>query len=196
MIEELKVIFQYQGNKIIIQCRGDEKMKEIADRFKTKMLLNSNNLFFLCHGTYLNLESTLNEEIKKEDNNEMTVVVQDNENSVNNNINETAKSQNIICPIWKEICRICIVNYKIILFECKNGHKTNNILLEEFDNKQQINEYLITCDDCNNENKGSSYNHTFFKCLTCKKKLGSLCKEKHKKQNHNIIDYGKKDYIC
>ena len=196
MIEELKVIFQYQGNRIIIQCRGDEKMKEIAARFKTKMGLNSNDLFFLCHGNDLNLDSTFNEEIKEEDNNEMTVVVQDNENSVNNNIIETTKSQNIICPICKEICRICIVNYKIILFECKNGHKTNNILLEEFDNKQQINEYLITCDDCNNENKGSSYNHKFFKCLTCKKKLGTLCKEKHKKQNHNTVDYEQKDYIC
>jgi hypothetical protein len=67
MTEELKVNFQYQGNKIIIQCRGDEKMKDIAGRFKTKIGLNSNDLIFLCHGTNLNLESTFNEEIKDED---------------------------------------------------------------------------------------------------------------------------------
>jgi surface protein len=196
MTEELKVNFQYQGNKIIIQCRGDEKMKDIAGRFKTKIGLNSNDLIFLCHGTNLNLESTFNEEIKDEDkkNNEINVVVEKNDNSLDNN--ETIKSKNIICPICKENCRMCIINYKIILFECKNGHKTNNILLEEFDNKQQINEYYITCDDCDHENKGSSYNHKFFKCLTCKKKLGILCKEKHRKEEHKIIEYDKKDYIC
>ena len=196
MTEELKVNFQYQGNKIIIQCRGDEKMKDIVGRFKTKIGLNSNDLIFLCHGTNLNFESTFNEEIKDEDkkNNEINVVVEKNDNSLDNN--ETIKSKNIICPICKENCRMCIINYKIILFECKNGHKTNNILLEEFDNKQQINEYYITCDDCDHENKGSSYNHKFFKCLTCKKKLGILCKEKHRKEEHKIIEYDKKDYIC
>jgi len=197
MTEELKVNFQYQGNKIIIQCRGYEKMKDIADRFKTKIGLNSNNLIFLCHGANLNLENTFNEEIKDEDkkNNQINVVVENNDDSLDNN-KETIKSKNIICPICKENCRMCIINYKIILFECKNGHKTNNILLEEFDNKQQISEYLITCDDCDNENKGSSYKHIFYQCLTCKKKLGPLCREKHKKEDHKIIDYNEKDYMC
>jgi surface protein len=109
---------------------------------------------------------------------------------------QTTKSKKIICPICKENCRMCIINYKIILFECKNGHKTNNILLKEFDNKQQINEYLITCDVCDYENKGSSHENKFYQCLTCKKKLGVLCKEKHKKEEHNIIEYDKKDYYC
>ena len=198
MTEELKVNFQYQGNKIIIQCRGNEKMKDIVGRFETKIGLNSNDLIFLCHGSNLNLESTFNEELNDEDkkNNEINIVVTNNSNSLDNNENtETTKSKNIICPICKEICRMCIINYKIKLFECKNDHKTNNILLEEFNNKQQINEHLITCDDCDHENKGSSYKHKFYLCLTCKKKLGILCKEKHKK-DHNIIEYDKKDYIC
>ena len=197
MTEELKVNFQYRGNKIIIQCRGYEKMKDIAGRFKTKIGLKSNDLIFLCHGTNLNLENTFNEEIKDEDkkNNQINVVVENNDDSLDDN-KETIKAQNIICPICKENCRMCIINYKIILFECKNGHKTNNILLEEFDNKQQISEYLITCDGCDNENKGSSYNHKFYQCLTCKKKLGALCKEKHKKEDHKIIDYDQKDYMC
>ena len=199
MIEELKVIFLYNGNTIIIQCRREEKMKDIANRFKTKIGLNSNNLIFLCNGTILNLEHTFNEEIRDDikSKNEMTVVVKDNTNSFDNEAdNKTIYSKTVICPICKEKCRISIVNYKIILFECKNGHKTNNILLEEFSNKQQINEYLITCDDCNNENKGSSYKNKFYKCLTCKKQLGELCKEKHIKKEHIILEYDKKNYIC
>ena len=196
MTQELKVNFQYQGNTIIIQCRGDEKMKDIVGRFKTKIGLNSNDLIFLCHGANLNLESTFNEEIKDEDkkNNRIIVVVYNNDNSLDSA--QTTKSKKIICPICKENCRMCIINYKIILFECKNGHKTNNILLKEFDNKQQINEYLITCDVCDYENKGSSHENKFYQCLTCKKKLGVLCKEKHKKEEHNIIEYDKKDYYC
>ena len=71
-----------------------------------------------------------------------------------------------------------IINYKIILYECKNGHKINNIFLEDFNNTQLINESSIICNDCNNENKGSSFKKCFFKCLTCKKKCGHFIQRK------------------
>ena len=109
-------------------------------------------------------------------------------NSLDNNVdNKTALSKIVIYPICKEKCRICIINYKKILFKYNNGHKKNNIWLEEFNNKQQINEYLITWDDCNNENKGSSYKNKFYKCLICKK-IGSIMQRKTYKKEHNIIE--------
>ena len=199
MIEKSKVIFEYLAQKYIIQCRRDEKMKDIANRFKSKMELKSNNLIFLCHGNNLNLERTFNEEAKDDEkqNNEMIVTVHEGFNQINNSSYKvTKKSRDVICPICKENCRISIINYKIILYECKNGHKINNILLEDFNNSQIINESSIICDDCKDENKGSSFKKHFFKCLTCKKNLGALCNEKHKKEEHITIDYDKKDYTC
>ena len=199
MTEKSNVIFEYLTQKITIQCKGNEKMKDIAKRFKSKIGLKSNNLIFLYHGTKLNLENTFNEEAKEDDkqNNVMTVTVHEELNLVNSSSNkEITKSKDIICPICKETCRMRIINYKIILYKCKNGHKTNNIFLDDFNNTQLINESLITCDDCNNENKGSSFKKQFFKCLTCKKNLGVLCNEKHKKEEHITIDYDKKNYIC
>ena len=199
MEEASKVKFQYLGQEIIVQCKGNKKMKDIGNRFKSKIQLKSNNLIFLCHGINLNLEKTFNEEVKDDDkkNNEMTVIVHEGISPLNNSLNKVmTKSKDIICPICKENCRMCIINYKIILYGCKNGHKTNNIFLEDFNNTQLINESSIICDDCHNENKGSCFKKQFFKCLTCKKNLGILCNEKHKKEDHMTIDYDKKDYIC
>ena len=201
MAETSKAIFEYNGHKTTIPCNENEKMNDITNRFKSKIGLQSDNLIFLSNGTNINLERTFKEEANYYDkkNNQMIITVYegiDNEN--NNTYKVTSKSKDIICPICKENCRMKIINYKIILYECKNDHRINNIFLEDFDKTQLINESSIICNDCNNENKGSSFNKCFFKCLTCKKNVGILCKEKHGKEKggHIIIDYDKKDYIC
>ena len=94
-----------------------------------------------------------------------------------------------------EPARININNYKINLFDCKNGHNINNILLNEFENTQYIDESLIKCNKCQENNKFNTYNHIFYKCNICKINLCPLCKEQHS-ESHNIIDYNKKNYIC
>ena len=43
------------------------------------------------------------------------------------------KSKNIICPECKENIKMDIIDYKINIYECKNGHKKENILLNEFE---------------------------------------------------------------
>jgi hypothetical protein len=130
-------------------------------------------------------------------NKEMIITVYEGINNENNSPNNvTTKSKNIICQKCKENCRMSIINYKIILYECKNGHKINNIFLKDFNNTQLINESSIICNDCNIENKAFSLKKKFYKCLTCKKNLGILCKEKHVKEEHKIMDYDKKDYFC
>ena len=57
-------------------------------------------------------------------------------------------SNEIICPICKEIVLIQIHDYKIDLNECKDGHKLNNILINEFENNQMIDISKIICDEC------------------------------------------------
>ena len=54
---------------------------------------------------------------------------------------------------------------------------------------------MLICEDCKKVNKYTTYEHQFFRCLTCKKNICPLCKSKHNK-NHDIIDYEQKYYIC
>ena len=88
-----------------------------------------------------------------------------------------------------------IVDYKIILYDCKGGHKLNNLFLDDFNNTQMINESDIICSDCHEQNKYKSYQKKFFKCLTCEQNLCPLCNQKHNKQ-HITIDYDQKNYKC
>ena len=65
----------------------------------------------------------------------------------------------------------------------------------EFNEKQKLNISNIICNQCKLNNKGESYNHDFYNCLTCKINLCPLCKTTHEK-NHNIIKYEEQNYIC
>ena len=125
--------------------------------------------------------------------NEMSVLVNENTNTV---INENkTKSKDIICPKCGEVCLINFNNYKIKLFECKNNHETNNILINDYNNTQIINENNIICGICNKYNKSITYNKQFYKCLTCNKNLCPICKSNHS-NNHKIIDYSNINYVC
>jgi hypothetical protein len=88
-----------------------------------------------------------------------------------------------------------INNYKIELYDCKNNHYIDNILLEEYENTQKLDISKIICNICNKNNKSDTYNNGFYICNTCKINICPLCKIKHDK-NHNIINYEQKEYIC
>ena len=83
-------------------------------------------------------------------------------------------------------------DYKIKLYDCKNGHNMENILLEEYENTQKIDTSKIICNICN---KINLYNNEFYVCNRCKKNICQLCKSNHAK-NHNINKYEQKEYIC
>ena len=202
---EAEITFYYQGNKINIQCKTDQKMKEILEKFANKYIIDINNLIFLYSAELLNLEDNpifenlANREDKER--NKMDIIVYNrNTNIVNqnnaNDIDYGKKSTNIICPICQENCRMSIINYKIIFYECKNKHKINNFFLQNFNNTQLIYESNIKCSNCNNTNKRKVHDNLFYKCLTCDQNLCPLCnKEMHNKE-HKTIDYDKKNYIC
>ena len=86
-------------------------------------------------------------------------------------------------------------NYIISVSNCKNGHTIGNISIEEFENTQNINISKIICNICNKNNKGNVNNHTFFRCITCKKNICPECKILHERE-HNIINYENIFYFC
>ena len=79
---------------------------------------------------------------------------------------------------------------QINLFNCKNNHEINNILLNEYENIENIDISKIICNKCKIKNKSNTYNNEFYKCNICKINLCPLCKSKHN-NNHKIINYCK-----
>ena len=192
-----QVEFTYQGIKTIIQCQLEDKMKNIRDNYINKINLNKNTIYFLYNGKVYNqfdenlkLGDMMNSEDKKI--NKMNILVNENDNddTIENNI---VKSKDIICPKCKENIKMDIIDYRINLFGCKNGHKIDNILLNKFEETQNIDIANIKCDFCKNNNKNNSFNNIFYRCHRCKKNICPLCKSNH---DHEVINYDDKDYIC
>ena len=195
-----EVIFIYNGINTIIQCNLNEKIKDISKRFKDKANLNNKNINYTYNGKLvLNEELTFEELANTEDKirKKMSFIVFDNLIEVKDEEKEKEKikSKDIICPYCKENIRMNINKYKINLLKCSNGHNIENILLDEFEETQNINLEEIICNICKNYNKSISFNNIFYKCLTCNNNICPLCKPNHDK-DHIIINYDEKYYVC
>jgi len=177
-MEEVKVIFNYEGTEITIQCSINDKMKNIVDKFVLKACKkeNENNLFYLYNGNNINYELTFDKQANDFDKERkiMNILVAHN-NEGKNKINEII-SKDIICPECKENALINIENFKITLSGCKNNHIKNNIFLNELDNYQKIDLCKIICDICHKKNKNNTHNNLFYICNTCNKNICPLCK--------------------
>jgi len=165
-------------------------MKEIINKFKNKMKLEDNNFLYIYNGDKINEELALNQIIVDKNENKINILV------YNNKIDKNEKeiiSNEIICPICKENILINIKDYKINLYECKNGHKIDNLSLNEFENIQKIDLSQIICYECYKYKK--NINEEFYLCNECSISLCPLCKLKHNK-SHSIINYYDKSSIC
>ena len=110
----------------------------------------------------------------------------------NNEYNKSkAKSNNelheVICPICMEPCKFMMENYKIKLFDCKNGHKMENIKLDEYMDYQKIDKNKIFCDNCQNKNLNDAINNEFYKCKKCNMNLCLQCISNHDNMIKHMI---------
>ena len=193
---EVKIIFLYNGNNETIKCKKGEYMLDIYKRYAMKIQVDLEKLYFLCNGSMINPEMKLNNIIKK-DEKIINMIVNELINDEDNEIN-LKKSKDIICPICNEICLINLNDYRITFSNCRNGHKFNQIMFEEYYDFQKIDESKIICDKCvgKDKNKKSEVNNNiFYKCFTCNINICPLCKVKHDKK-HLIFNYDNKNYLC
>ena len=192
-----KIIFNYYGQELGIQCKTDEKMGDIFERYISKSQIK-NEIFFLYNGNKVNDNMKYCQIINEEDRNRniMNILVNDiyNDNNQDNTKKKLFQSEEIICPECKQNNLIKIKDYKITL-NCKNGHFYNNILLNKFENTQNIDISQIICDICKQTNKSLTYNNLLYTCFLCNANICPGCKLKHDKQ-HKIINYDEKNYIC
>ena len=188
-----EAIFLFKGLEVAIQCSKDDKIKEICQRFASKINMEINSLCFFYDGYKINGELKFNEQANYKDNqrNIMNILV----NEINNTIirENIMESNEILCPQCNENIFVKIDDYKINLCDCKNKHNLKNITLKQLETIEKIDISKIICDKCKIRSKSNSNN--FYVCLNCDKHLCPLCKEKHIKR-HKVINYDIKNYIC
>ena len=125
----VKIIFNYKGIEIEIQCNINEKIKDILKRYVNIVEVDISKLYFIYNGNIIDdnnliLNEIINEEDKKR--NIMNILVNENIKTI---INEKKiKSKEIICPNCNENILININEYKINLFNCRNNHNIDNII--------------------------------------------------------------------
>ena len=195
-MDEVKIIFTYNGNNETIECKRNEYMLDIYKRYVMKIQIELKRLYFLCNGSLIYPEEIVNNIIKK-DAKIMNMIVYELENDEDNEIS-LKQSKDIICPICNEICLINLNDYKITFSNCKNGHRFTKIMIDEFFDFQKIDESKIICDKCVGEDKkrkSEVSDNLFYKCYTCDINLCVLCKNNHDKK-HIIINYDNKNYLC
>ena len=193
-----EIEFIYEGKTTNMEFNSDEKMRDIFKKFENKSSLTNKKLFYLHGGNLINEDMILDKIIdktRKLKNKISIYVYEDKESNSKLDNKSPIKPKIIICPECKENIKLDIIDFKINLYECKNGHKIDNILLNEFEEIQRIELDKIICDNCKVSNKSNSYNNKFYKCLTCKRNICPLCSINHDKM-HKIINYDDKYYKC
>ena len=191
-----ETIFNYEGRSTTVQCNENEKMMDICKRFCGKVGKEIDNMLFLYQGQQLDLEKQFKDMIIKgnENNNKLTILVNDNSDDKTNNT--IVDSKQVICPKCEQkSIRLKMKNYQITLFGCENGHSFNGINTEDYFKTQKVDLAKINCNICKSQNKSDSYNNMFYKCCKCYQLLCPLCKNKHDK-SHPIINYDDKCFIC
>ena len=190
-----KVEFYYNNTKTTIQCEQEDKIEIIIQKFLLKCSKNKEDVFFLYVGSILDKQKTFKETANESDKsrNQMNVIVNDNEQI--GKVSSLKRSKYVTCPQCNDNIYISINDYKIELRDCKNGHKINNILFNEFKKTQYIDISKIKCEQCKKINKSETFGNQFFICYSCNVLLCPLCKSSHNKE-HYIIDYDQKYYTC
>ena len=189
----MEITINYNGEEKICQC-NDTKQK-IGDLFIVYWPKGDiNSLTILYSGKVINKDLSISKFVTKGDNErkKMNILITSEEKK-----STIIKSKDIICPKCKAKAKLDIIDYKIFI-QCMEGHNLGNILLNEYDNTQKIDLADIVCEICKKENKAESYQNIFYKCIQCDTNICIKCQSKHQSEynEHNIINYDDKNYIC
>ena len=80
-MSEANALFTLDGCDLIIQCSKEDKMRDICQKYATKVNENLNSLLFLYGGSRINFELKFKEQANSldNDNNKMSILVYKNE---------------------------------------------------------------------------------------------------------------------
>ena len=189
------IVFDINGIETIIQCDDKEQIIEAYKKYISYFETDISKINFIYKGKKINEKLSFDKIANSIDKKRNIINISLEGINNKNNINEKViNSKDIICPICNESIILKIKDYKIFLSDCINGHKINNILLNEYENTQKIGLSKLICNLCKIQVKEINMNK-LYKCCSCGINVCSSCKSKHDK-NHNIIIYENKNYVC
>ena len=115
-MSEANVVFTFIGINTVIQCKKEEKLRDICRRYSSKIERNIKTLLFIYGGNLLNLELSFEEHAN----------LMDKNNKIMNILVYTKENDKYICPKCGE---------KIVL----NDEKLDEIILINNNIKDTIN---------------------------------------------------------
>ncbi len=156
MSNNFKVIFNHNQQIITIKVNLKEIWKDIIRKYTNESGIDIKKVYFVYSGDQIKEEKKSIEQIIKsydKQSKKMNILVYDIERKTKvKDINEERNqltSKCIICPECGENVKIEIKNYKISLYDCKNGHKINDILFNKYEDYQKKASSKIVCNICN-----------------------------------------------
>ena len=184
----VEIELKYKDESIFLQCDENDILKNILEKSNKEKLPDISSLHFLYSGNIIDINfsfSQLATKIDKE-RKKMSILVYDSKKKND----ESFISPNPICGTCGQNVKIKLIDYKVVIYPCVNGHKDKILFLKDYEQFQNL-FFLkkLKCDICQeNDIK-------YFYCYNCKNKFCSSCKEKHQ-SDHSIINYDSINYIC
>ena len=113
---EAKVIFNFEGVDVTIQCSKQEPMKDICQKYANKIDKNINSLIFLYGGNQLNFNSNFNQETN----------ILDKERNIMNILVYKKEDNEFVCPKCGEKIKLNTEKIDDIILSINNSKDTIN----------------------------------------------------------------------
>ena len=187
---EVNAIFHSDDRRaadVTIQCKTDEKMSSIFQKFVSTISTdaNVNDFEFYYLQNKIEGDSTI-ASLKKHSNTNDII------------ISFKKRSKIMRCP--KCVCNNAIIEIKdnkLNFYECCRGHEWLEELFDNYNQTQNIPLENIKCHSCWKTQKDELKD--FGKCLPCSRDFSKYfcpdCWEKHSKR-HKVVKYDEKYYYC
>ena len=98
-MSEINITFTYIGNKIILQCKGEDKIENVIKKLSMKIEIDIDKIYLLYNGGKINLEMKVEDIINNQDKNnkQMNIIIYDYNSKIKKE--NIKKSEQIICPV-------------------------------------------------------------------------------------------------
>ena len=160
-MNEVSLNFIFFNDKVNIQCKREEFMKDILQRYASKICKPLTEIYFAYNGKQIDENLKLSQ-INHTDT-LIKILVFPKEFPHDEKI--LKKSENIICPNCKHGCTVEITeDYKIKLTD--NYHEVQ-VKIKDYENSQLIDETNIKCAVCD-KSKADTFKNEFYFCCELK----------------------------
>ena len=185
------LIIYYNGYNYVKSISKDDLMIDILQKFLKEKKIERKARYFISNGKKISFKYLNTGKIKAEAFIGRTIYAF---NLKQNKDKKDWKLENILCPECKNLAFITY-NDENITLDCRICNKKNNYSLNEFMDIQ-FESSNFRCDDCKSINNFFDASNESYICNNCNKNLCYGCHLKHKKIEHNVIDYKNKFEYC